>query len=359
MGCHNGKRNMPIPLKQIKNRQIQSLLLMGMLVFFVAHFLLLSPSGLEEDFNGVRVIHPKDLLSFIQKEASTLPDIPKLAPDYTLRELTAYSSTESKPNWKLSAKKSSAYSGQQIIHGKEIQIDLPDGTWISASEGIFFLKTNEGKFYGNVIAQFNNGVTITTDYAEVSTLPVTRINIPAPHPVHGEKRQPRNSVFFDSTGLSYSDTEPKVLYLLSRVRVELSAERRTRIESDMAVYRSLDNMLSFSMDEKRPLSEQMVRATQTDLELQSRALEVKMDPTRQLQRITASQEVSIRDFHDPKHISTATSGKAIYDVPRNEFILKDFPQLYQDGDTVTGDTITYNRNTDTIEVKESNAIYKH
>ncbi len=351
---------MSTQLKWIKTSQIQSLLLMGLLVFFVAHFMLLSPSGLEEDFNGVRIIHPKDFLAFIQKEPTSIPDVPAgVAPDYTLREFKAFSSTESKPNWKLSARKSSAYNEKQLLHGRDIRIDLPDGTVVIANEGVFFMQKNEGKFYGSVVATFNNGVVIKTNYAEVKSSGHTTITIPTSEMVQGTRTDVKNPVSFTSMGLTYSDSEPQVLYLLSQVAVELNGEKKTQVYSDLATYQSAINRLDFAMNEARPIEQQLIKVKQNDLDLFARELEVELDPKKQLQTITAIKEVSIRDFHDPKNISTATSGKAIYYEHKNEFVLKDFPQIYQNGDTVTGDVIIYNRNTDIIEVKESNAIYKH
>lgn len=51
----------------------------------------------------------------------------------------------------------------------------------------------------------------------------------------------------------------------------------------------------------------------------------------------------------------STSGRADFDTQRDVVILTVFPQVYQDNDTITGDLITLHRDTDVVEVENSNA----
>ena len=351
---------MSTQLKWIKTSQIQSLLLLGLLLFFVGHFVLLSPSGLEEDFNGVRIIHPKDLLNFLQNETTTISTVPtNETPAYSLRDIEVFSSANNKPSFRLLARKSNVYQKDQILHGKDLVLHMPDLTVVRANEGVFFINKNEGDVYGDVVTTFPNGTVVNSDYAHVKSKPVTEIQIPTDHLVVGDSTTTKNPVHFKSFGMSYIDTDPQVLRLLSQVEVEIITTKKTLIHSDFAVYQHEKNHLSFGMNDHQPLEHQFVRVNQIDLLMNSRTLEVDVDEHQKLQVITAVSDVFIKDWHDPLHISTATCGRALYYEGPDEIHLNDFPQVYQDNDTVTGDKIVYNRKFDTIEVKQSNAIYKH
>ena len=351
-------------IKWIKNSQIQSLLLLGLLLFFVGHFVLLSPSSLEEDFNGVRVIHPKDLLNFLKNEPAILAkDVPENeAPSYSVRNLVFFSSVENQPNWKMLARKSNVYQKEQMMHGRDVTIILQDGTTIQSKEAVMYINKNEIRFYGDVVANLKNGTILRSQFLKVLTRPVTELQVPVSEVVTGEKTDPkkqkRDRMDFQANGLFYADIEPQELKLLSQVTVKIQGDDLTVIHSDQAVYSSVKNHLSFRMNEEDKLEKQFVTVHQPDLDIKSRSLEVDTSSRQELQTITALNDVFIRDEHDPERLVTGTSGKAIYNNVTNEILLSDFPQVYQENDTITGDIIVFNRNRDTIEVRQSNAIYK-
>jgi lipopolysaccharide transport protein LptA len=352
-------------IKWIKNSQFQSLLLLGLTAFFVTHFLLLSPAALEEDFNGVRVIHPKDLLNFLKNEPAVLatgvPD--NEAPSYSVRNLEFFSSIENQPNWKMLARKANVYQKEQLMHGRDVTIIMQDQTTIDAKEAVMYIVKNEIRFYGDVVARMPNGTVLHTQYLKALTRPVTQLEIPPEELVTGQKIDPKNPTIeakmdFQSNGLFYIDRAPNELKLLSKVIVHLKGDELTVIHSDRALYSNEKNHLSFSMNESSPLDRQFATVHQPDLDIKSRSLEIDLTSTQELQTITALDDAGIRDAHDPKRVVTATSGKATFYSAKNEIHLTDYPQVYQDSDTITGDIIVFNRNTDTIEVKQSNAIYK-
>jgi len=346
-------------VKWIKNTQFQSLLLLILSLFFVGHFVLLSPSSLEEDFNGVRVIPPQELLSFLKNEptllAKEVPD--QEAPTYSVRGLQFYSSVEHQPNWKIIARKSNVYQKEQILYGIDVTIFMQDGTTVQSKEAVMHLDRNEIRFYGNVIATLKNGTVVHSEFLKALTRPVTQLEIPTDQKVTGENTDRTAQVDFESYGLFFVNTGLQELKLLSQVVVTLHHGKTTVIRSDRATYTHLQNHLSFHMDETDPLDRQFVTVHEPDLDLKSRSLEVELSPHQELQTITAVKDVFIRDSHDSDRVSTATSGRAVYLNLQNQIQLEDFPQVYQDDDTITGDTIVFNRNSDTIEVKESNAIY--
>ena len=187
--------------------------------------------------------------------------------------------------------------------------------------------------------------------------PVTQIFIPTTQTVRGNKVDGASTVRFTSQGLQYKDESPKILKLSSQVHVEIQNEKLTQIDSDYANYLYEKGHLHFEMNEDKPLNEQFVKAHQVDLDLKSRTLEADLNQGRALTEITARGDVWIRDAHDPQKISTSTSGKAVFNERKNDLLLTEFPQVYQEGDTITGDVIIFHRTTDQIEVKQSNAIY--
>lgn len=346
--------------KRIKHSQYQSFFLIGLFLFFVGHFLLLNPSSLEDDFGAIRVVEPQNLLAFLKNETKTaLEEIPRgEVPAYALRDSIVYASAEDKQSFKLNAVRSNYYQKEQIIHALEVLVTFPDGTTVKANEGIFFTGESKAKFYGQVHTVFATGGTLDSEYAEAFMKPVTQIEIPRSETATGFKSDKTTITHFTSQGLSYKDVSPKTLKLLSDVHVWIKDQKNTTdIYSDRADYEQEAGYLNFQMNESRPLSSQFVKTEQPDLKIKSRTLDLQLEDAETLHFINARGDVSIRDLHDPLKISSSTSGEAVYDVEKNDVILTDFPQVYQEGDTITGDIIIFHRTTDEIEVKQSNAIY--
>jgi lipopolysaccharide transport protein LptA len=347
-------------LKLVKDSQLQSFLLLGLLVFFLAHFMLLSPSSLEDDFTGVRVVSPKDLLSFLQNETETIAKIvpAKVVPDYSIRELDYYSTSESQKGWRLIARKANMYQKDQLMHTRDMTLILEDGTRVTAKEGVLHTDTNEMEFFGNVNSYFVNGTHTVSEYGKALTKPVVEIIVPLTEVIHGDKIDAHSRVEFKANGLSYVDSGAKDLKLLSEVEFNIFTDKKTRIVSDYAVYDQIHNRGIYSMSEKRPLEEQFVQVFQPDMYLKSRTLQMNLSDQRQLLTIDAIDDAYLRDGKDPLHVSTGTAGKATYYDLSDEIYLTDFPQVYQDGDTITGDIIIFHRKQDVVEAKQSNAIYK-
>jgi lipopolysaccharide transport protein LptA len=354
----------------MKRSQVQSLLLLGLFAFFVAHFVLLSPSGLEEDFNGVRVIHPRDLLNFLKNEPYALArGIPTdIAPSYSIRTMNFYASNENEPSWHLNSRKSNLYQAQQLVHSRDAELTLPDGTKMLALEMAMWQAQDRTELYGDVRMLLPNGLSIKTEYAEIRNRPKLLITVPLTQKVIGHRVDGTSTLDFESMGLTHSEAENGDTRLLSQVQVWIKSDKQTQVKSDYALYQPTRGLLSFQMFEQQSIEKQFVRANQNDLLIRSRSLEIQLarrastanssSAPSEVEVITALGDVKIDDRHDPTHPATGTSGKALYYTGKNEIILTDYPQVYQDGDTITGDIIVFNRNQDSIEVKQSNAIYQ-
>ena len=345
----------------LKKSQYQSILLLGLLAFFIAHFTLLNPSSLEEDFSEVRAINPQELMSFFQNETSTLAkNVPTgVAPAYAIRDLEYFATDDQKKHWKMLARKSFMYQEEQMVHARDAVFIWAEGQ-ITAKEAVSFQQKNEVELYGDVVATLKNGLVINTEYVKIITSPRTQIIIPMTEPVSGHQQVSSGSRFrFKGKGLFYESIseDQEVLRLLSHVDTEIETQEKTRVLSDSAVYHKLEETLEFEMMDSQPLDKQFVLTHQKALDLKSRILIADL-PEQKIQLLTAKGDVSFQDFTNPEHPVSGTSGKAIYKEETNLLFLMDFPQVYQDKDTMTGDTIIYDRTKDTIEVDQSNAFNK-
>lgn len=340
----------------IKTAQFPSVLLAGVAIFLVAYFTLLSPSSLEEDFSGVRVVHPKDLLNFLKNESEPVlaKHVPiEITPAYSLRNFDFFSTSENKPQLKFSAKKSNFYQQEQIIHAKDSIVTIPDNnTVITSRESLYDTVKNEVEFFGDVVTTFENGVVIHSNYMKAITRPVMNIIIPNDEAASGNRADKNGNIAFKSYGLTYLDVEPKEVHLNSQVVATITNDRVTQVQSDRARMNFTKNKLYFYMDDQRNLDRQFVQVHQQKLEMKSRTMEMDLRNS-QINTISGLTDVAIRD-----RTFYSTSGKAIFYEKSNQIELSDFPQVYQDTDTITGDLIIYHRTEDTIEVKQSNAIYK-
>ncbi|MBU6153731.1 MAG: LPS export ABC transporter periplasmic protein LptC [Bdellovibrionales bacterium] len=332
---------------------------MGLFFFFVAHLLLLSPSSLEEDFTGMRVIHPKDLLSFLRNDPESLESVPFLrsvAPTYSARDGVLYSTEKGKPRFRLLAKKTNLYQENQIVHIRESRIFLEDGTEIESKEALYDLVKSQVTFMGSVQSRFKGGAIVESERAILDMRPVMHLFIPTNEAVHGKKTNLASPLLFESMGLEYSDTD-KTIRLLSKVKVRVTGPKPLEVVSDHCDLIQSEDLLEFWMDDSRIIERQFVVATDPGLYLKSRRMEVRLRSGREVREIIALQDVFFENQGDPASSTQGTGGRGIYRVPENEITLTEFPQLYQDRDTVTGDTITYNRNLERVEVIQSNAIY--
>ena len=332
---------------------------MGLFFFFVAHLLLLSPSSLEEDFTGMRVIHPKDLLAFLRNDPetpATVPFLRSVAPSYSVRDGVLFSTEGGKPKFKLLARKTNLYQEHQIAHIREAHVFLQDGTEVTSKEALYDLVKSQVTFMGSVESIFQDGAIVQSERAILDIKPAMHLSIPTTELVKGKKTNLASPVIFESMGLEYSEQD-KTIRLLSKVKVRVSGPKSVEVLSDHCNVIQSKDLLEFSMDDSKIIERQFVVATDPGMFLKSRRMEMKLHSGRQVEEIIALQDVFFENLGQTDSKTQGTGGKGIYRVRENEITLSEFPQLYQDRDTVTGDTITYNRNSERVEVTQSNAIY--
>ncbi|HUP57524.1 MAG TPA: hypothetical protein VM598_08745, partial [Bdellovibrionota bacterium] len=123
----------------------------------------------------------------------------------------------------------------------------------------------------------------------------------------------------------------------------------------------------FTMQPWRPAQVRYVHITQPTLFTRGRRARLNYgdDSAKLLKYLVAYDDVLIKQIEDklkpggarrPPALKYATAGQADFDSDRSLIILTRFPQVYQDGDTVTGDLIKVHRETDIIEVEKSNSF---
>ncbi len=347
----------PMP---IRKSNAQSFLLLGLICFFVAHFTLLNPSSLEEDFSEARTVAPKDLLKFFQNEPVTLAkNVPTAeAPDYSIRDLEYLSTDHLNKHWRMLSRKFVMFQAENMSHARDTTFYWSDGK-ITADEAVSQQDKSQVELYGHVVATLNNGLVLHTEYVKIITSPSTLLTVPTTETVRGDQPTKDATFHFTSQGLSYSNASPEneTITLLSEARVDIITKEKTQVISDTATYHPFKDQVEFNMEENQPLTKQFVHTHQKTLNLQSRNLIVDL-VEKKLQLLTAHGDVSFEDFTNAEHPVSGTAGRAKYHEKTQLLFLLDFPQVYQDTDTITGDVITYNRARDSIEVNQSNAFNK-
>jgi lipopolysaccharide export system protein LptA len=212
------------------------------------------------------------------------------------------------------------------------------------------------------------------------------VTVPAAYPVEGRSVPPtdpalakqnadsRERFDFRSKGLRYIGAKD-ALYLLSDVNMRVLKERTdgrgtdvTTIDSDRADVDRRKNIAHFTMLEARPADQRFVRITQPGMTSRSRRAEFRINANpKRLRMVRAMDDVKIEEKPNPNTPSNgrrrgplpnryATAGEAEFDSERNLIVLRQYPQVYQERDTITGETIIVHRDSDLVEVDQSNAF---
>jgi hypothetical protein len=152
---------------------------------------------------------------------------------------------------------------------------------------------------------------------------------------------------------------------------ESPTHETTVLESDACLIRRDTRMAFFSMFPARPLKERFVHITQPTLFTRARRAELNYgNYSKLISYMTAFEDVLIKETHrkpggkagppagaapDEPSLKYATGGRADFDARKDIVTLTEFPQVYQDKDTVTGEKIILHRDSDVVEVEHSNA----
>ena len=376
----------------LARKWVRPFMLFGIVVFTITEIVALSPSNLEEGSSSSdAALDPE----YFQDEPETTlaSGIPTgIIPDYKIEDFNYVSSQGSEKQWKLIADKANVFNKQNIVHSRNIQALLydPQGavTVVTGKEAKYFVNSKDLEVFGNVKTTFPDGFELESDYLKYRPQ-ARKIEIPPKYAVKGAGQETQGQLIrFTSRGLDFSVGEGLIV-LLESARVSLEKRtpdsetkgipERTTIDSDRCLIDRKRQFAHFTMHAERVGKNskgRFVHITQPTLYSKSRRADLNYGEgaKKLLKYIVASDDVFIQELepapsgphpHSPKpakkpgeksSLRYATAGKAEFDTKQDIIELTQFPQVYQDGDTVTGDVILLHRNTDVVEVEQSNAF---
>ncbi len=331
------------------------------------------PSTLEKPFVAGQ-IDPEELKPNAQEEVLA-PGIPKdQIPEYTVEKFEYVSAQGGVRQWRLVAEKAYMFNSLRVMHSRKITAYLfnPDSepTIVTGKEAKYFLDDRDLEIYGDVVTQFPDGFSTKSEYLRYRPGP-RRVQIPEKYWVHGEGDEDGESdqtLEFDSLGMDYPMNDNHVLLPKNVKAIMRQAKKRdatnkgvqssTEIRSDQCVIDRNTNIAHFTMYASRPLAEKFVKITQPDLFAKSRRADLSYgDFTDVVHYLTAWEDVLIRETStEAKSLQYGTGGRADFDSKKELVILTQFPQVYQDSDTLVGDVILMHRDTGIVEVEHGNAF---
>ena len=346
-----------------------TLSLLAVLIF--VQIIALSPSELEEDSvpgSSESFLSEADVLeSLLPGDHILAPNIPKTkVPDYHTQQYRYLSIQGGVKQWKLQAESANVYNKEKLVHSKDVVIELYDSagltTWVTGKEATYHFNEKEVELYGTVKIKLPDGFIVESEYLKYLT-PTRVLEIPQSQQVHGygENADKTRKLDFKSKGMTFDqvaneiDLKREVTFEMIRVNKEPSS---TRIQSD---YSHIDRNNQTAIFIMNPVTGQkrFVKLNQPGLYVQSRKMDLEYSNRPEVvDYLVARDDVYIEETKSGKITRTATSQHARFDNRENLIILTQFPQVYQDKNTVTGDRIIINRDTDLIEVEESNAFSK-
>lgn len=347
--------------RPLLNRRWRPLLLSIIALFTLLEILFLSPSAVEEGGKKTGL----DPEVFIPEKNRTLATgIPKdKVPDYTVEKFSYISTQGPEKEWKLDSNQAYLFNHEKLVHAKKVKVFLYDSqgkiTVVTGKEAKYVMGDKNLEIYGDVKTVFPDGFELNSNYLHYRPLEKS-ISIPVREPVQGRGKK----ISFQSQGLEFEMKKGEILLPQSaRVSTESPSGEKTSIESDRCLILRKEQTAHFMMHSYRPLASRFIQINQPSLVVRARKVDLHYgDASQLLNYLIAYEDVLIQEVRSEKKELTAsklkyaTSGRASFDRKKNLITLTEFPQVYQDNDTVTGDVILLHWDTDVVEVEHSNAF---
>ncbi len=338
--------------------------LIALLLFIITEIVVLSPSSVEET-PTVSFEPNAEIPSPQSASPHFLKGIPRdRIPDYTVEDFHYVSTHQGKKQWKLQAATAHLYNPENLVHSFQVTAYLLDNeaekpTIITGEQAKYAMNAKDLEVFGSVTATFPDGFVVRSQYMRYLSLQKT-IEIPKEYPVDGDGKQADGKhIFFNSSGLNY-DMKAGLINLPAAVVFNVldNHGEKTVIESDHSVIQKDRKKTTFTMNASRPLGQRFVRITQPSLSARSRSVDLDYSgaASTSLKYLVLNEDVLIREkTKSTGRIRYGTGGRADFDSDSDVITLTQFPQVYEDHDTVTGDRIKLRRNQDIVEVEHSNA----
>lgn len=353
-----------------QRKTFRPFLLVVISILIILKIVALTPTSLEEVKPIAKVIDPQTLVE--QTEELLAPGIPRnRIAEYTVEKFNYVSVQNGIKQWRIEADKAYMYHPEKLVHSRQIKALLfdPEGhvTQVTGKEAKYFMNHRDLEVFGNVKTLFPDGFELHSEYLHYK--PAEQyVKIPTKYLAQGAGREMGGRFFkFISFGLDY-DMKSYLIQLHKNVKVTLEGTQgapskgapsndETVIESDHCLINRNRQLAHFTMDPKRPLNKRFVHITQPSLFARSRRADMNYGSNSSvLEYMTAYDDVLIKEKNKQKLLRYSTSGRADFNHQQNVIILTQFPQVYQDEDTVTGDMIILHRDTDVVEIEHSNAF---
>lgn len=377
-------RSIPRPL---------ALLAFGFL--FLIHLMFLSPSSLDLAADAHPVGTEQVLESLLPKDRVAAPKLPnRMAwadsgahddiPDYSIKGFSYLATKGGVRQWKILAELANVYQKEDLIHGMDVTAYIYEEggkvTQVVAHEALLTISPKVLELFQSAKAKFPDGFTTISDYM-LYQAGGKGIHIPASYLVRsfGQDAETKREILSESYGMEYRPNQ-LMLILPSNVKVtvqdpiSIKNPKTTIIESDRAEINRATKHAYFMMNENRPLDERFVLTSQPpgffmrsrSAEMRYGSAETGKKATSQSKSNTAESnqgpntlvaigDVLFRELNEKQTLRYGTAGRGEFFRARNELVLTEYPQVYQDEDTVTGNRIIVHRNTGLVEVDQSNA----
>jgi len=351
---------------------------LGVLIFF--QITAFSPSRLEQD-PPAKTVDPTELVPEEKADIQVKPDLPKdRVPEYSIDGFQYVATEKNKKQWKINSVQAFFYQPEGFVHNIDVKSELYDSddniTYITSKEAKYVEGTKDLELFGNVIATFPDGLVVKAPYALYRTA-TKKISVPRKYPILGyttSEEKKNEHLEFTSMGMDY-DQDKQLVSLPEKVSTKVieikpgEAEPEiTTVLSDQALLNREDNTAIYTMVDRPNFPMTFVKITQPGMHAKGRRAEFDFkSEERKIERMKMFEKVEI--FEDPKKpkpgdIKTrkkppqarySTSDYAEFLTAENLIILKEYPQVYQDGDTITGEVVVMHRDTDLVEVEQGNA----
>ena len=373
---------MPLPriLLPLLRKRYRPWLMGALGIFVVTEIVAFSPAPLEEGGNvSNSSVDPESLTG--EDEVTLAPGIPhERIPEYSVDQFQYVSTQASEKQWKMIADRAFLYNAEKLVHARKIPAYLydPDGkiTLVTGREAKYFMNQRDLEVFGDVHTTFPDGFELISDYLRYKPND-HKVLIPQKYLVHGDGHEKDGqNIQFTSHGLDFAMASSEII-LPADVHMTMiksaatppnptasgspAKPENTTIESDRAIIHRDKQVAFFTMNPGRPEKVRFVHITQPTLFTRSRRAQLNYgDFSKLLQYMIAFEDVLIKDTGKPpgseSSLRYATGGRADFDSKSDIIKLTEFPQCYQDNDTVTGDIIIMHRDTDLVEVEHSNAF---
>jgi LPS export ABC transporter protein LptC len=349
--------------------KLRKFLLFSIFTLVLIQGVLLMPSTLERP-STVQQIDPEILKP--KGPAPIAPGVPTdQVPDYVVETFEFVSTVNGQKQWKLIAEKAYMYNSLRLVHTKNIKAFLynpgTEPTIVTGKEAKYMLEDRNLEVFGDVLSKFPDGFHTESQYLHYTPNPRT-ITIPEKFTVTGESEPETpesQTLWFRSLGMNYPMDVNRIHLLKSVEAIMRGGKKRneanagvadeTKIKSDQCTIERNDSIAHFTMYSNRPLKERFVQITQPNLFTKGRRADIRYgDLSGFVHYMTVFEDAFIQELKDPKELRYGTGGRADFDSKKNLVRLSDYPQVYQDHDTLVGDVIIMHRDTDIVEVENGN-----